>query len=99
MKRLLVSAIFIGCALPALACVSCNKTLREAIFNHEFMPNLLVVLIPFIVLAVVVAILIAAASKRSAGKPSIQPLVIASTVIGMGVGGFIDGIILHQILQ
>ena len=28
-----------------------------------------------------------------------RPLVVAGTVIGMGMGGFVDGILFHQILQ
>jgi uncharacterized membrane protein len=32
-------------------------------------------------------------------KPRIGPLLVASTVIGLGMGGFFDGILFHQILQ
>ncbi len=32
-------------------------------------------------------------------KPTIRPLVVAGTVIGIGMGGFVDGILFHQILQ
>ncbi|MBD2359066.1 DUF2243 domain-containing protein [Tolypothrix sp. FACHB-123] len=30
---------------------------------------------------------------------SLQPLIIAGIFLGLGLGGFIDGIVLHQILQ
>ncbi len=32
-------------------------------------------------------------------KQTTRPLVIAGTVIGIGMGGFVDGILFHQILQ
>ena len=28
-----------------------------------------------------------------------RPLIVASTLLGLGLGGFVDGILLHQILQ
>src|SRR5689334_9958254 len=28
-----------------------------------------------------------------------RPLIVASVVLGLGLGGFVDGIVLHQILQ
>ncbi len=32
-------------------------------------------------------------------KQTTRPLVLAGTVIGIGMGGFVDGILFHQILQ
>lgn len=32
-------------------------------------------------------------------KSATRPLVVAGTVIGIGMGGFVDGILFHQILQ
>lgn len=31
--------------------------------------------------------------------PTVRPVVIAGVVLGVGMGGFIDGIVLHQVLQ
>ena len=32
-------------------------------------------------------------------RPSRQPLIIAGLLLGLGLGGFIDGIVFHQLLQ
>lgn len=90
------------------ACVNCNREIREAIFNSTFYPNLFVILSPFLALAVVTVIISFISVKNHKAKVaslpdhkilSPVPLTAAATVIGMGVGGFIDGIVLHQILQ
>lgn len=31
--------------------------------------------------------------------PTRQPLIVAGTALGIGMGGFLDGIVLHQLLQ
>ncbi len=33
------------------------------------------------------------------GQRSIRPLITAGTLLGIGMGGFVDGILFHQILQ
>ncbi|MBN8717977.1 DUF2243 domain-containing protein [Hydrobacter penzbergensis] len=62
----------------------------------------------FIVLAVVVVLLSALSAKRYktrlAAYPESEeltpvPLTTAAMVLGIGLGGFVDGIVLHQILQ
>lgn len=37
--------------------------------------------------------------QPTAPGTTLKPLVTAGTVIGMGMGGFVDGILFHQILQ
>ncbi|MFN6514127.1 MAG: DUF2243 domain-containing protein [Nostoc sp. CreGUA01] len=37
-------------------------------------------------------------AKSTTLKPR-TPLIIAGIVLGLGLGGFIDGILLHQLLQ
>jgi uncharacterized membrane protein len=73
-----------------------------------FYPNLLTMLSAFIVLAAIIAILSRLATRRhnrllevNTGKTVLAqaPLTSAATVLGIGIGGFIDGIVLHQILQ
>jgi uncharacterized membrane protein len=90
------------------ACINCNKEIREAIFDSTFYPNLFVILLPFVALAFVVAVISAASLKKHRANviayPYKQhltrvPLMAAATVLGIGLGGFIDGIALHQILQ
>jgi uncharacterized membrane protein len=91
-----------------MACITCNKQIQEAIWDSTFFPNLLSMLSAFIVLAVLVAILSGLTAKKHkafvAGNPGRQhlspvPLTTSSTVLGIGLGGFVDGIVLHQILQ
>lgn len=33
------------------------------------------------------------------GRATLRPLIAAGTLLGMGMGGFVDGILFHQILQ
>ncbi|HEY0055478.1 MAG TPA: DUF2243 domain-containing protein [Pedobacter sp.] len=63
-------------------------------------------LLAFIVLGIIVTSLIYLANKKEQaggwhdkGKKSIVPLISTSAILGIGIGGFIDGILLHQILQ
>jgi uncharacterized membrane protein len=90
------------------ACITCNKEIRDGIYNSRFYPNLITMLSAFIVLTVIVAGLVAVSNKRYkkrvSDNPGIQvlspvPLTTASMVLGIGLGGFIDGIVLHQVLQ
>jgi uncharacterized membrane protein len=89
-----------------MACTTCNRTLQDAIFNSTFYPNLFMMLSAFIVLGVIVAVLGYFNARREKkrykdGSPAftVVPLVSASMTIGIGIGGFIDGTFLHQILQ
>jgi len=92
----------------AYGCVTCNPQLQESIFDSTFYPNLLTMLAAFIVLAVIIVLLTWMATKRdhmvtvktpNAPRLTAIPLTAAATVAGIGIGGFIDGIVLHQILQ
>ena len=95
-------------AQNAFACVNCNKEIKEAIFNSTFYPNLFVILSPFLALAIVVAIISAISIKKHKARITAHPhrklmspvpLTAAATVLGIGIGGFVDGIVFHQILQ
>lgn len=90
------------------ACPFCNPQIREAIYDERFLPNLFTLLSAFIVLGIVVAALSILATKRhhanllkNPGRPlrNPVPLLTTSIILGIGIGGFIDGIVLHQILQ
>jgi uncharacterized membrane protein len=94
--------------MDAEACPLCNKQIMEAIYNSQFYPNLLTMLVAFIVLAGIVAILSIMATKqhrtRLAGNPKVHslspvPITVAAMILGIGLGGFADGIIFHQVLQ
>jgi uncharacterized membrane protein len=108
MLRSIFVALFGLLTLDAGACPLCNKQIMEAIYNSQFYPNLLTMLAAFIVLAVIVAILSIITTKqhraRLAGNPKViplspVPLTMAAMILGIGLGGFADGIIFHQVLQ
>lgn len=89
-------------------CISCNKQIRDGIYNNIFYPNLFIMLSAFVVLGVIVVLLAYLNGKRQrslqllAGREaelSPVPLSTAGIVLGIGLGGFVDGILLHQILQ
>jgi uncharacterized membrane protein len=88
------------------SCINCNQDVRQAI-SSSFCNNPLL-LLGFIILTVVVTGLSVIALKKP--NPYLKnitgmfyspkaPLTAASMVLGIGIGGFIDGIVLHQILQ
>ena len=90
------------------ACPFCNPQIRAAIYDSQFFPNLLTMLSAFLVLALVVALLSVLAARRHQTRvsrypktlvPTPVPLLTTSMILGIGIGGFIDGIALHQILQ
>lgn len=107
MKYLLCIPLLLACS-SAYACLTCNKAVREGIYNSMFLPDLLTMLSPFMVLAVLIAVSSRLATKRYNTRVAMHPgqrartpipLTAAATVLGIGIGGFIDGIVLHQILQ
>lgn len=92
----------------AAACINCNRPLQQAIYDNTFYPNLVVMLSAFIVLALMVWVFswlsVRKYRRYKLQSPSFKtlnpvPLTTASIVLGIGMGGFIDGISLHQILQ
>ncbi len=108
MKKLYSSAAILFASPSAFACVFCNKEISNGIYNSTFYPNLLTMLSAFIVIGIIVAILSVVSTRRHrkfiAGNPGSThatpvPLMTTSVIIGIGLGGFIDGIVLHQILQ
>lgn len=89
-------------------CISCNKEIQDQLYNSNFLPNLLTIIIGFIILAIIVLAFTYYSAKKydrhsklSPGKEVLNPVPLstASVVMGMGIGGFIDGILFHQILQ
>jgi len=108
MKKLLLLFCLAGDLPAAEACVSCNKPLQREIYNSMFYPNLFVMLSAFFVLAIVVFVLAKISNRRFStwvvrepGRVLLHPgpLTTAATVLGIGIGGFIDGILFHQVLQ
>lgn len=100
--------LLISFTVPSFACPFCNKQIRQGIYDSQFYPNLFLMLSAFIVLAAIVIILAIVTARqhrnRTRSNPSRQvlspvPLTTASVVLGIGLGGFVDGIVLHQLLQ
>lgn len=100
--------LLIACKAEAIACPFCNKQIMDGIYDSTFYPNLLTMLSAFIVLAILVISLSILSAKRHHRRITAQPgyiilspvpLTTAAMVLGIGLGGFLDGIILHQILQ
>jgi uncharacterized membrane protein len=90
------------------SCISCNKEIQDAIYNSTFYPNLFIMLSAFIVLALILAVLAylnrraQRLRKQHPEAPTLLsrvPLNTAGMVLGIGLGGFADGILLHQVLQ
>ena len=105
MKKVLLSLLLLA-GEKAYSCTTCNQDLQKAIFDSTFYPNLFTMMLAFIVLAgivILLSILTAAREKRHPAehkqKITVVPLISASTTLGIGIGGFVDGTILHQILQ
>jgi uncharacterized membrane protein len=102
-KKSIVLLLLVLLIKPAFACTTCNKNLQKGIFDSTFYPNLFTMLLAFLVLGLVVVLLSVLALRREkknqAQKLTAVPLISAATTLGIGLGGFIDGIFLHQILQ
>jgi uncharacterized membrane protein len=107
-KQLLLLPFFALISTKVIACITCNRLVQEAIFDSTFYPNLFTMLSAFIVMTIVVILLSVISSRRynnflaqNPGKQFYSPVPVttASIVLGIGIGGFIDGIVLHQILQ
>lgn len=90
------------------ACINCNKEIQENLYNSTFLPNLLTLISGFIIIVLIVlafSYLSAKKFKRNSSLvpekevPNPVPLATASVVMGIGIGGFVDGILFHQILQ
>jgi uncharacterized membrane protein len=105
MKKLVCMAAAAVTFSSVSACPFCNPEISTRIYNDRFLPNILVMLSAFIVLGLIVFVLARMADKKHShltargSVPTPVPLVTTSLVLGIGIGGFIDGIVLHQMLQ
>jgi uncharacterized membrane protein len=88
------SLAVLGVAGDALACPDCvpGREARAALWNDPHLWDYVaLLLLPFAAVAIGQALV---SRKRPDGK-----IVAAGTLLGVGLGGFLDGIVLHQILQ
>jgi uncharacterized membrane protein len=111
----LVRSVFAAVALlavpaSALACVTCDLALQRALLDDRFLLRLLTIPVPLLLGGGLVALGVrrsmmwrerVAAGGAIAGPPPVTavPVVTAGTLLGLGLGGFLDGILLHQVLQ
>ena len=81
---------------------------RVMLFDHDFASTLLIALAPFAVVLLVILLVVRTGSTPGRPGPSMTarhelrnpgPLIGAGLFLGVGLGGFVDGIVLHQILQ
>jgi uncharacterized membrane protein len=85
----------------AYCCINCNKEIQKAI-RESIYTNIFIMLSAFIALALAIAILSYLSIKNYKDldqKSSYLPLITAAMVLGIGLGGFVDGIVFHQIIQ
>ena len=86
-------------------CVSCNRRVQEGIFTGEFGITFIKVIMPLLILVPLLIIFFRSKAVRNygiavgSGTMYKAPAVVYSLLIGIGMGGFLDAIILHQILQ
>ena len=108
MKKVFGLIIFSFLSYEGICCVTCNRQLQEKIYDSTFYPNLFTMLSAFIILAIIVMLLTYLSNKKHAKLLNANissdilnpvPLTTAAMVLGIGIGGFIDGIVFHQILQ
>lgn len=91
-----------------LQCVSCDQRVQAGIFNEDFTSIFLKLLLPFLGLSLLAFAYHQSDASEQAGYRSVKhapvefkvvPIVVFSSLLGIGMGGFVDGILLHQILQ
>lgn len=100
---LLMLSVFPLCTY---ACITCNNPLQNqlrASFNTATVLPVLSIIILLILIVLVIYRSMITIQKRKTGSEDkahrISFLFISWMVLGIGLGGFIDGILLHQILQ
>lgn len=101
----MLTVLFILFSIKGYSCVSCNKNVQQAI-GESIYKNHFEMFIAFVALAVAVLFLVRLTfinlkeiSHNFDPDLSRIPLKCTAMILGMGLGGFADGIVLHQILQ
>lgn len=87
-----------------LQCVSCNQEVQAGIFNGDFTGTFIKLLLPMLGVGLLALAYHRSASSGAGAKQpppayNAVPVVVFSLLLGIGMGGFVDGILLHQILQ
>lgn len=99
----LLFVIFLIIGIDVQACVNCNKQLQQGILDSDFFTIVVTLLTILVVVSVIILLLnkvvINYYKKYGQGFLNPAPLITTSVVLGVGLGGFADGIVFHQILQ
>jgi uncharacterized membrane protein len=85
-----------------ICCLTCNKALQADVWNDSFYRYLAILLVIVALCAGAVLVMRYVYRRRFKKYRAIlnpAPLVTASLVLGIGMGGFVDGIVFHQLLQ
>lgn len=93
----------VNAAPVGVACTTCNPELQAQIFDDRFLVRLLTIPLPLVLGGVLIAVavgrFVAARERASGGDRSVALVAEAGAFLGLGLGGFLDGILLHQVLQ
>ncbi len=87
-----------------LLCVSCDLAVQQGIYNKDFLGIMLKIIIPPVVFMIPLIYLYFRSENQTPSldhyqQPKWIPVAVFSLIIGIGMGGFVDGILLHQLLQ
>jgi uncharacterized membrane protein len=106
MKKIKFIVLSILSPQSLLACTTCNSGLQEQIKTtlnyHNLSSVFITVLFIVLIILAISKIVTVQHTRRSNGQISIlspAPVLTSGMILGIGLGGFIDGIFLHQILQ
>jgi uncharacterized membrane protein len=91
-------------AEPILACVTCNPALQQRLFGDGYSVGDLVALMATLILGGVAVTwlvhrVVRRHEQRTRAAQAAAGVSAAATLLGVGLGGFLDGIVFHQVLQ
>ena len=99
--QILFVLCFLGNSL--FACITCNSTLQDAIYQNQFSTTIYTLLGILLIIAFTILLFTKVINiyyrRYGAGHLNPTPLITASLVLGVGLGGFADGIVFHQLFQ
>ena len=98
-KFFIITAFFNTGAFSVQACITCNKPMQSHIFNNDFLTYLALLSLPFVIVGFISIISYHLKSKNLNYTNRQGPLISTGIILGSGLGGFIDVILFHQILQ
>ncbi|HYO95175.1 MAG TPA: DUF2243 domain-containing protein [Polyangiaceae bacterium] len=82
--------------------MSCDASVRAQLFDGDFGLHLLRLALPLLLGSLLTAWAVqrwVQRNDRATGGRNAAPVAVAGALLGLGMGGFLDGIFLHQVLQ